>query len=111
MRRRAPAMKKMRPRKLAATVAAVAATAVSVLAFPCPANALASAVKPQAVTYYQYKNNFTGKCLAARRQSHSSPVQQMTCDGSVSHQWTARATGGGYFQLAVANSGKCMEVE
>lgn len=58
-------MNKSYPRKAATGLAAVAAAFVSVLAFTSPASAGASITKPQSVTYYQYGNFYTGKCLAA----------------------------------------------
>ncbi|MEH0416218.1 RICIN domain-containing protein [Streptomyces sp. B21-083] len=97
-------------RKTATRLTAMAAASLSVLAFASPASAGVRTVQPRSVTYYQFKNYYTGKCLDVGGQANGSVVQQYTCNGTVNQQWSLRSTGGGYFQLVVASSGRCMEV-
>lgn len=100
---RVSALKKLR------TIGAVLALAGASLFASTPA-AAHSGISPKAITYYQFSNYYTQLCLDVAGQVPTSIVQQYTCNGTVNQQWRIVPTDSGYFQLAVASSGRCLEI-
>ncbi|WP_326638519.1 RICIN domain-containing protein [Streptosporangium sp. NBC_01755] len=54
----------------------------------------------------------SGKCLdvVAGGMEDGANVQQRTCDGKESQDWSLTATGGGYYTFKAMHSGKCLDV-
>jgi hypothetical protein len=97
-------------RRLASWLAASAAAVAAVMVFVPAGRAAATQAVPLSVAYSQFQNG-KGKCLDVAGQANGSVVQQFTCNGTVNQQWTRQPTDNGWFRLAVASSGRCLEVE
>src|SRR5688572_22031573 len=96
----------MRLKAGAAIIAAVIGLVTVLVQAPASAGA-----SPSSVTYYRFLNYYTGTCLDVAGQAPTSIVQQYTCNGTVNQQWRIMPTNSGYFMLAVASSGRCLEIQ
>jgi hypothetical protein len=56
------------------------------------------------------KAQHSDKCAGVASTLNEAPVTQSTCDGSAGQAWELRSAGEGYFTIANARSGKCLDV-